>query len=206
MRNLIGNTHEITQNMWALSLVRKMEADHAYLILEGVDEEGGRATHDAHFVVKAGTNNKKGEVVFREYLSISKLREVAEGCHSYTWALEKAQVDRFIEIVRAEQVKDIDYVMGGKTNISGLFGASLEGAGSSESKESLVNSSLNNPSLDLLLRKGHNCGSWAVGVVQALGLKAPTSWLSCVIHVPRNEVKGTHNADEEEPTTRCLMM
>ena len=217
-KNIIGGQHDIDQNIWALSLVRKEGADHAYLILEGIDEKGERIIEDMHLVVKKGTNGRKGEVVSRSTLyhptfKLEDIIEVSSDCSSYTWNVNSAQVQKLKELVQSEKQRadknEINYVLFGDPVLSGIVGASLDQMRSTESKEALAKKS-DNHSMDMLLRTGHNCGSWAIAMARALELQFRTSWLSFVAVYPAKEIQGAHDGDKGEPTTRppggCRMM
>jgi hypothetical protein len=202
LRTIVGaKPHYINKDVWALSLVRGRGKHHAYLILEGMDEEGERVMEAAHFRIKEGTDDKKGEVTFGD-MAIEKLKKVGENCHSYTWDIIKEQVEKFHSIVNDELERDIDYVHFGKSKTNGLLGESLDHSGSTRSKQSLHDNSGQYSCMDALLRKGHNCLSWAKAVVKALELGTPTSWVSFVATDPERELQGNHDGKELK---RCIL-
>ena len=202
MKTIVGGSHVISNDLWALSLIRREGKHHAYLILEGVDKDGERVMQEVHFHIKEGTDGKKGEVTFGD-MPIGKLRKVGEKCNSYTWHLTQEQVEKFNSIIISEQKRDYDYVHFGKTKTGGLLGDSLESSGSKQSKQSLENKSGGSSCMDALLRKGHNCLSWAKAVVQALELRTPTSWVSLMVVAPKHELQGTHDGNAPK---RCILI
>lgn len=207
MRTIVGGQHLLTSNVWALSLVRKLDADHAYLILEGVDENQARICMDAHLVVKK-SNQRKADIVFRG-ITLNQLKAVGEACHSFTWTLSKAQAEQLMATIKAEKARadkeEINYVMAGKTLINTFVSNSLW----NESKLSLENHS-KNVSVDALTREGHSCCSWAIAMIKSLHLPTPANFTAFIACVPKDLVKGAHNGDEvlEDPNTikRCTMM
>lgn len=200
VRTMVGGQHLLTPNQWALSLVRNRDADHAYLILEGVDDKHTRVCMDAHLVVKK-SNDRKADIVLRG-ITVNQLKEVGEACHSYTWSISKAQAEQLITAIKAEKARadkdEINYVMAGKTLVNTFVSNSLW----NESKESLENHS-QNVSVDALTRAGHSCCSWAIAMIKSMHLPTPTNFTAFIACVPKDLVRGTHNGDEvlEEPTT-----
>lgn len=206
VRTIVGGQHLLTQENWALSLVRKLEADHAYLILEGVDDDQSRFCMDAHLVIKKGSDGKKADIVNRG-LTPHQVKEVGDACHSYTWQISKAKAEQLIGWVKEQKAKadrdEINYVLAGKTKLNTFFNKSLI----NESNESVENHS-RNVSVDALLVKGHSCCSWAIEMITKLGLPTPTSFAPFFACIPKNIVQGTNNGDalQEEPTTKCRIM
>lgn len=135
LHNLIGGNHMIDQNVYALSFVRKLAADHAYLILETIDENGARKTFDAHLVIKEGSGNTKADIVFRE-ISLQNLGEVAEGCHSITWNISRLQSVALRALIDAEKARAnqnlINYILFGKSSTSGFITSASKASGSDD--------------------------------------------------------------------------
>ena len=70
----------------------------------------------------------------------------------------------------------INYVFLGKTAMNGLFGSSLESSGFDSVKLKSEGSSGQYSISDSMLRKGHNCVSWAIEVVNRIpGIEFKTS-------------------------------
>lgn len=203
LRTIVGGQHLITPSRWALSLVRKANADHAYLILEGVDENNERFCMDAHLVVKK-TNERKADIVFRG-IPVNQLKEIGDSCHAYTWTLSKEAGETLITTIKSEKARadrnEINYVLAGKTQVNTFISNSLW----NESKESLENHS-QNASIEGLTRDGHSCCSWAISMVKSLGLPTPSSFTPFIVCVPRHVLKNTHNGNLEEPSSRCSIM
>lgn len=202
MKSIIGGDHCISKDVWALSLVCKLNKEHAYLILEGVDEKEQRIIRDAHLVIKDGTNNKKAKIIFRT-ISFEELKAAGAGCHRQTWDVSATRAEAFIKLVEAEQERDINYLLFGQAPVlAGTF-VSMAPAGGYKS----VDDSKNNKSLayvghscDMLHRpKGHNCVSWAKAMLKAMQLPVTGSWLSFIAEIPSLEVP-------KEPQTDCLIL
>ncbi len=239
-QNIIGGKHIISEDNWALSLVRRLGKEHAFLIIEGVDN-GTRYTFDAHLVVKDGSNNTKADIIYSE-VEVDKLLHVGEKCHSITWNISRAQAVALRALIEAEKARAdegrINYVMLGGSKAGGIFAASLDTSGldgvitasqaSVEDKRRLVEQAIDELSetargkyqefklkasymslecVDLLLREGHNCCSWAVVMIQAIQIKYnPGLFKTLVIVNPSSLVQG-NTAGDEEPTSgsRCTM-
>lgn len=200
LNNLIGGKHKISDEgggLYALSLVRKFKKDHAYLILEGVIN-GERVVNEAHLVTydekKAAIETPKLNMKSKK--TVEYLNKIGKSCSCFTWNISHAQATKFLELVNAEMEKDINYVLPGSTPISGIFASS-----NPEDKK------MDSVSVDSLARKGHNCCSWAIAMIETMGLTFTKSWFSFIAVVPHLEVRGQHNADDKhEPTSSCLIM
>jgi hypothetical protein len=199
VKNIIGGEHTIGQNKWALSLVRKFNADHAYLILESLNEKNEPVVMDFHLVVKKDSNEKKGDVVCRNISNkLEELKEIGESCSSYTWEVNHEQVLKLSQKVK-EQKKladedKINYVYMGKSKISGGFASLAEDAQVS------LGTTSDNASVDTLLREGHNCGSWAVAMAQDLGLPFRGNYVPFVAFIPRIDIM------DEPDTKMCVIL
>lgn len=206
MQNLIGGKHLVDNELGVLSLVRKFNAAHAYLILEYQRDEQ-LCVDDIHLVVKRGTENNhppKADIVHRKNLTIDQLNEVVGNCYSVSWAVTQSEMARLRSLVVREQVRvadnAIDYHIVGNAPAAGLVGQSLQVAQSEAIREwSLQNSS--GMASEYLLVNGHNCYSWAQAMVMSLGLPAPTIWSECFVKDPRKTLM-----EEPETHSRCSVM
>lgn len=215
-KNLIGGKHTINQRIWALSLVRKFDADHAYLIMEGIGDDNQRIVMDAHLVVKKGSNDKKGDIVYRDISDrLEELQKIGISCSSYTWNISRFQVNTFDSLIQSEQQRakenKINYVQFGQAKITGVFVSLAD-----DEKASLGD----NPLIDALTRDGHNCGSWAVAMVRALQLPFKGNYMPFFFNrpkdylLPKEQKTGDKKPEpittEPEPTTEeqsiCLTM
>lgn len=205
IRNMIGGTHFINEEKWSLSLVRKLGQDHAYLILEGI-ENGSHVCIQAHLVIKDNTDNKKANIIY-DSIGCDKLKQLCQGCNSYTWQITKEQGQALIKMIKDEKAKsdrnEINYVLTGKTKLNTFFNASL----TNDSNASVENKS-RNVSVDALVVKGHSCCSWSIAMIETLKLPAPKSFSPVFVCVPKHIIKGSYNADRLEPetTARCSIM
>lgn len=238
--NIIGGRHIISEDSWALSLVRRLKKEHAFLIIEGIDD-GARYTFDAHLVVKEGSNNTKADIIYSE-VEVDKLIHIGEKCHSITWNISRAQAIALRALIEAEKARadagKIDYVMLGGSKAGGVFASTLDASelnsvvkasqASVEDKRMAIDqaiealpdtprgkykaftlnaSYLSTECVDLLLREGHNCCSWAVVMIQAIQIKYhPGLFKTLVIVDPSKLVQG-NSAGDEEPSSgsRCTM-
>lgn len=214
-KSLIDHIHCISEELYALSLVRKDGQDHAYLILEGVDDSGGRTIADAHLVYKEDTKYTKADIIYRDNITIEQLVEAAINCHAYTWHLMPEKAEALLTLIQAEQERGekglITYIPLGDTKPSGLFGASSEKLGSQQIQEDLLNSiekkfSANNKvslisrdALRSLLVSGHNCHSWAEAMVKSLNLPTPEKWTKFLAYDPKKQINGINNGDNIQP-------
>ncbi len=216
--NIIGGKHPLTQEKWAVSIVRKYKSpQHAYLILEGLNEKDARIVMDAHLMVKKGTDEQKGLVVFRQ-ISVSDLEEVGNNCHSYTWGIRKEQGQALVALIESEAIRannnEINYTLFGKAKFEGALSNSFFSKTSVAKLEQMKHSSVNSKSnyyshasCDMLLRGGHNCYSWAKAMIKAIQLEYPASierWSEFVAVIPM-DLKGIHDADNEEKSGCSLM-
>jgi len=213
-KSLIAGRDLISENQGALSLVRKFGAQHAYLVLERLKEGGQRYTVDAHLVIKQGTEDAPrplGDIVYRE-ITLVDLMKLSEGCHSVTWGVSEDQMETFEKIIEDQQTRaaenKIEYLVFGKAAAAGLFGVSLQQS-HSEALEAWSVANKKGSVSDYLLRKGHNCYSWALSVVLNIGGLNPPheGFLKCVVRAPHGVIEGTKDGDAEEPTTgfRCIL-
>jgi hypothetical protein len=206
MRSIIGN-NLIDDQIGALSLVRKFNAAHAYLILE-YKHKGEQSAEDIHLVVKRGTEGDhppKADIVYRENLSFEQLHEVAAGCYSVTWSVTQEEIAKLRELVSSEQVRtannSIDYHVVGNVSMAGLFGASLQAVQSHDIHQWSQQNSKGSVS-DYLLVNGHNCYSWAQAIVMNIGLVPPSAWSECFVKDPRRTLhEGQVEGMREEPNT-----
>lgn len=212
MQNIIGGNFELMVGIGALSLVRKTNtekaAHHAFLVLEGVDDNGNRIIMDAHLVVKEGSENKKADIVFRDRTP-QQIQEIGDACVAYTWSVNAHQARAFRELVASERQRasqdEISYKITGKTRLTGFVGKSSDNSGLTESKQSLGNASDNACSDFLLNPEGHNCMTWAVGMVQALQLPTPTSW-NIFIYADPKELLLEEKAEPNTIKNECRIL
>lgn len=235
-QNVIGGHHVINQNVYALSLVRKFAAQHAYLILESINEQGEHVTHDAHLVVKEGTGNTKADIVYR-VIELDQLMEVSEGCHSITWNISREQAEALLALIEAEQGRAennlINYITLGKSKASGFLGSASKASGSEASNDSIqdirvrINQEIDGlpedargkfeefqlkakfasmESVDMLLREGHSCISWAIAMIKAMQIDYDPGYFKTLVFVnPNTIVNGNHNGNDD-PTTKCVLL
>jgi len=134
MYNLIGGAHLLSNKKWVLSMVRKPDATHAFLVIEGMLANKYIA-YDAHLVIKEGSNGKKGSIVFRQlalsqvesltqqtntpssaghYLqsikcdksvSLKELQNKGKGCSSMSWGISREQAIACIALIEAFKIR-----------------------------------------------------------------------------------------------------
>lgn len=201
--NLIGGEHTINQDIWALSLIRKFNADHAYLVMEGINSEQERIIMDAHLVQKK-SNPKMADIVYRDISErFDELQAIGQSCSAYTWNINRFQADALVTLIQSEQQRanedKINYVEFGKAKITGVFVSLPEDA-----KASLGD----NASIDALMRDGHNCGSWAIAMVRKLELPFKGNYMPFLFVRPKSLIQDRHNGDAKEPDSqqKCLIM
>jgi hypothetical protein len=199
-KTIVGGKHPLNDNLWALSLVRRLGEEHAFLVLEGM-LDGMRVAEKIDLKCKPGSNNTKAEIVSRE-ISVQDLVTLGAKCHSITWSIDAAQREALESLVEAEKLRSqanlINYLMLGNSKVSGSVADSAQASGSHVSlhasqssvqeKRDRINKQLESmpehsagrwrklasymsvESVDMLLRHGHNCYSWSVEVVKAIRL------------------------------------
>lgn len=196
-KSFIGDK-EITHEKAAISLVRKFDKDHSFLVLEKLDKQGNREMKQAHLFIKEDSNNKKAIIVYKD-IDLDALKELSEGCHAITWTLDRDGANYFkslveFEVNRSAQGK-IDYVITGNSKINGLFGDSLEQSNLDNAKKQ--SEQTNNMYMASLLTHGHNCFSWADAMITALQLeKKQDSWKAVLVKRPMVELKGQVDGDK----------
>lgn len=207
VQNIIGGRHRISPRSGALSLVRKFDQAHAYLILEQYEGDE-RVISDMHLVIKRETEklpNKKADIVHRE-LDVDDLLELGKkGLHSITWSVTQDQMKQLAELLKQEKKRvannEIDYHVVGNALAAGLFGASLQAAQSESVRLWSVEHQKGSVS-EYLLRRGHNCYSWAQGMAMNIGVNPPTIWNELIAKDPRKVLnKGAVEGEQPEPTT-----
>jgi hypothetical protein len=238
LKTIVGGMHIITNDIWALSLVRRLDKEHAFLLLEGV-YEGRRVAIRIDLKCKEGTNNTKAEIVSRE-LNVPELIDLAADLHSITWNINTEQRKALQDLIEAEKLRSeaglINYIMPGKSKVSGSVAASTEASGSyashnasqvriQERRENinkqltlmpeesagrwrLLASYISVESVDMLLRHGHNCYSWSVEVVIAIRLEYQESFFKqLVVRNPVPAIKGNSRGEDQNSTsTHCTIL
>lgn len=207
LKTIVGGKHMISSDVWALSLVRRLDKEHAFLVLEGV-YDGGRVATRIDLKCKEGTNNTKAEIVTRE-LNVTELIDLGADVYSITWNIDTEQRKALLDLIEAEKLRSqaglINYITLGNSKAGGSVATSTEASGLyashnasqvsiQESRENidkqlklmpeesagrwrLLASYISVESLDMLLRHGHNCYSWSVEVVKAIRLEYQESFL-----------------------------
>ena len=222
MMNVIGGNQALNDSCCALSLVRNNGGNHAYLILEMI-EDGVRKTMKAHLLIKENSDDKKATIVHGP-VSIDELVGMqAAGLNSFTWGISRLQARAFVALVEAERERgdndEIDYVIPGKTSIGGSCGRSLESLGAERStqrsEEYLDRFKARYPdcsavqisvvSLDSLLREGHNCLTWAESMIKALQLPYCDRLGHVFAANPKMTIVGCHDADAMSQSACCLL-
>lgn len=207
-RSVINDKRKLVEGEWVLSLVRRKNTAHAYLILEGLENKEVTIRKRAELAFKETAPKKRDPLRTQIYyydLTDDRLELMRRDQNDYlckTFIItpeEKVRLDTKIE---ADQDREIPYNLGGHTKSSGFFGASLASAGPSESRASSIASaekkveggsssgySLGHSSL-ATLRDGHNCLSWAEETVCYLNPKLDPrgGFAKYVIAVPQLEL------------------
>jgi len=195
--------------------------------------------HQAHLVVKEDTNDKKAKSVYKD-IAFEELKTIGEGCHSISYRIPRSKAIALMALVESEVERGdndgINYILLGKSKVSGKFGDSSASTTSVDTEMSVervdnykkslekkmetyvkntpkffgqLTSTASYISLecaDALLRDGHSCVSWAIAMIKAMQLKYHESALSVFAMIPSLELKGKRDADDPDPTTKCLLM
>lgn len=200
MKSILSSSHYLSEEQWAVSIVRKESEDHAFLILEGIDPRVSEDTPVIYGIslwVKEGTQHKKARIEIEESLQEARLAEIGKDCSSYTWAITPLQAQilycfSYLEKERGDK-DQINYVLVGSTywgkgaaffsKSSGLESVSKPIVESNfyNYKNSIVSRSMPDDvkanvlsvaenSKDSLLRDGHNCLSWAIAMLKTIHL------------------------------------
>lgn len=219
--SLISQYHSIDNTLWALSLVRKNNTEHAFLVLEGIDETNNEFIQEIHLTYKKDTPNVNTHaMIVDKRIDYDYLRSYAQNCHAYTWSITIAQANALIALTAMEKERaknnELIYNIKGNTSTSASIGKSLGSVGLMASKQSSVEkiealcknhgSILSREFLRDLLVQGHSCYSWADAMVKAIQLTPPKEnmLIQCVIRNPMT-IKGKQVGEEIEET-KCLIM
>lgn len=196
MLNVIGGKQVLTSTVGAISIVRRLGADHCFLVIEGLNNEGKRVMKEAHLgwptvrdamgnVVLERGHPKKDKTRTQIYyfdVTLTQLQELGENCVYKTWPINVEQKKR----LEAKIVQDtklaaegrIAYVMFGKTRTGGSSGASSDAVGAGDSKQASIeknhslleskgsSASSVHESVNASLQRGHSCVSWARGAAE----------------------------------------
>jgi len=95
MDNIIGGHHTLSKNDWVLSMVRKFGADHAFLVIEGI-QDNQYVAFDAHLVIKEGSQGRKGCIVLRK-LALAQVESLTQETHSLS------ATDHFFEAIKCDK-------------------------------------------------------------------------------------------------------
>lgn len=204
--NIIGGRHLIGSQLGALSLVRKLNEAHAYLILEQY-HNGEFFFNKMHLVIKRGTEesaNKKADVLQRSLTLDEVLKLQSQGLYSVTWSVTQQQIQQLMTLFEQEIKRvannEIDYHTVGNASTAGLFGASLQAA-QSESLRLWSIAHHKGSASEYLLRRGHNCYSWTQAMAVAIGVNPPTHWHEFFAKDPRKVLNGQLIGEDIELTS-----
>ncbi len=238
MKTIVGGIHLITDAVWALSLIRRLGEEEAFLLLEGISD-AKRFAIKIDLKCKPESNNTKAEIVFRE-INIAELVHLGSNCHSFTWHLSDEKGKALLELIEAEKLRGeaglINYVMLGNTKVAGSVAGSTEALGlyaslnasqvsvqerrenidkqlklmpeQSAKRWRLLASHISVESVDMLLRHGHNCYSWSVQIIKAIGLEYNESFFKkLIICNPVPAIEGnTMGEDEDSTRSYCAIL
>ncbi|MBA2653242.1 MAG: hypothetical protein H0U73_13400, partial [Tatlockia sp.] len=186
MRNLISGDFELTPERWILSILRRKNGDHAFLILEGLDSENKRVISRAELGYRKDeksadlSDRSHYQIYFTPQVNVELLRKTAEAktfCYQ-SFSINTKQKDEFLATVQREvkssAEQKLPYVTFGNQHAlaGGFFGSSVERVGGQSKKQASIeanHSSLghNNSvpflheTIDASLQRGHSCVSWA---------------------------------------------
>lgn len=203
--NYIGGEHEISQEQGAISLVRRQNRTHAFLVVEYVDDKDEQQVYKIDFVLKEGSQDKAN--ITCEAMSLDDLCNLGTECYSTTWELSTIKREMLDEHVANEKARadrdEIDYQRVGDSPIAGSLGSSMTKALSPDRKEMQKGSSR---SCDPLVWKGHNCYSWAVAALRSICITniPEESVTKFIFKDPRKQLTSTINGDTYKH--RCLLM
>ncbi len=237
-KTIVGGDHRIDDDLWAVSLVRRLGEEHAFLLLEGISD-ARRFAIKIDLKCKPDSNNTKAEIVSRE-INIAELIHLGSNCHSITWTIDPKQRKDLLDLVEAEKLRGeaglINYIMLGNSKVSGSVAGSAEASGlyaslnasqasvqekrvnidkhlrlmpeQSAGRWRLLARYISVESADMLLRHGHNCYSWSVQIIKAIGLEYKESvFKKLIICNPVPAIEGnTRGEDEDSTRSYCAIL
>lgn len=195
----------VDKDIWALSIIRKENKNHAYIILEGLKDNEPIAWEAHLFDSGVDTVQPKAGILF-EVMDDDKLYYVSKECNCMSWDFEANRFEELKNIIeiyqQSAEIKEINYQVYGDAITVGAVGGSLETFGSEDSRNNSVNNS-NNSVSQYALRKGHNCYSWAVEVVSKLSFEVPQHWTGFFVSDPKRQIIGRKKVDNE--SQKCII-
>ncbi len=183
MRSYIDNSFMLEEDSWILSILRRKEATHAFLILEGLDVNGGREVFrfDLGYKEINGIHDEKYYQINERALNDEEsLRWLLAQADAKNFAFQSFRIEGdnaekrkndFLNEVRQDMCdcrdRSLIYVRYGNKNsaLGGFFGngvASVSGQSTQQASVVANLSSSKSNSIDALLQQGHSCLSWAV--------------------------------------------
>ena len=221
MKNSINGTHDLTQDNWVVSIVRRKEGDHCFLILEGLGDQHERITLRAELGYKVINQNsdpieydKTKAQIYLNATPYDWLQRKASAKEFYyrTFEITREQKERLRVKIQADQAKELTYVEFGNQNslAGGFVGNSLESVGSNEAKNASVasnhaffkptnvSSASAHSSIDASLQRGYSCVSWAIETIHSIRHDYDSTALGLLfVNIPQWEVAS----EGHEPST-----
>lgn len=223
-KNFIGGKIELTANQSALSIVRKNRAEHAFLVLEAIDENGERLIYNAHLVKNETSNGTKALVVFKQNVSVQELIAYAADCNAYTWPITQNEMTTVLELIQYEleraQANEINYLLGGKASaLASIVGSTQYLTSTQVSAEKveacfknietkgnkLTSQVVSRESIRSLLVDGHNCLSWTIAIVKAININVPNDFTQCLVVNPK-KLEGQNTLERNNNNNFCRLM
>jgi len=120
-------TREFDQNSWLLTYLRRPNADHAFLLMEGFLQMK-RTSKVAQFIVKPGTDGVNGTIRFED-ISDSALRELSRDCIGLTAKLSLDECQVLFDLIEAQrqlgEMGQLNYIQSENSKISPRLGKSM---------------------------------------------------------------------------------
>jgi hypothetical protein len=207
-RSIFNDEHKLAEGEWILTLTRRNNSSHAFLILEGLDAKEEPIRKRAELAFKEIAPGKYDPLRTQIYcydLSGDKLELMRRDQGDYvcrTFILNLSEKQRFDDKIEADQSREFRYNLGGHTKISGFLGTSLASSGSEGARASSVaaaerkvaegggpSKASGHASL-ATLEDGHNCLSWAEEAIRYVNpaLDPRGKFAKFVIAVPQIEL------------------
>lgn len=182
----VNAREEISQERWIVAMVRRRGAEHAFLLIEGIDNDGIWRLFRADLFIDgdkplftASRMALSGTALIR--LVEADLNHLVElenkgGWYEQSWPVTQHQALDIMQKIEKSSTEDIKYALPG----DGSIYRGSRGSG-----------------------KVHNCATWCSEQLRSIGLEVHGSWTDQFVVRPSDLVPG--DSAEEKPSM-CMMM
>lgn len=129
IRSLINDAHLLSQEGWAVSILRKFNTEHAFLVLEGIKQDGQPAIFRADFFqqltakepiwrnIESTIKSSSGKAFIRlDIMTPSELNDLIGQLQFHSWGLCAKDAVKLMKKLGEESGKEYSYHIGGNNS------------------------------------------------------------------------------------------